>query len=180
MRSRSPCQPTPYPQHPASDPAHKLPAPAGSSGHWSLSGREATSRVSLRGQPQGSAGVPQAQEGVPPLVGEKPGQCGSAKPGARETAAPWGPGSPTAASVWSLTCPFIRREAEAQSRKPQPEGESWGSVRPLGPQVRTAVICLARAGSPVACRGEQGRGGRGRSRGGLEPQRLDLAFFLEP
>lgn len=83
------------------------------------------------------------------------------------------------ASVWSLTHPFIRREAEAQSRKPQPEGKSWGSIRPLAPQLRTAVTCLARAGSPVAHRGEQGRGGRGRSRGGLEPQRLDLAFFLE-
>ena len=136
-------------------------------------------RGHLRGQPQGSAGVPQAQEGVPALGGVKPVWSGSAEPGAREAAAPWGPGSLTASSVWSLTCPFARREAEAQSRKPRPKGESWGSVRPLTPRVRTAVICPARASSPVAHRREQGRGGCRRSRGGLEPQRLDLAFVVE-
>ena len=41
-------------------------------------------RGHLRGQPQGSAGVPQAQEGVPALGGVKPVWSGSAEPGARE------------------------------------------------------------------------------------------------
>lgn len=50
---------------------------------------------------------------------------------------------------------------------------------PSPPQVRTAVTCPARAGSPVALAGSRAERGRGRSRGGLEPQRPDLAFVLE-